>query len=385
MEARQRAERELAQTQKLEAIGRLAGGIAHDFNNLMAVVVGNAGLLMQRIPQGDAMRRLAEDIGAAGNRAAELTRHLLSFSRSQVLAPEIFALSPLVGEVMTMLRRVVGDDIAVASTLADDAGFVEMGRGQLEQVVMNLVVNARDAMPDGGSLTVSTAPVEVDVSRAGALGLASGPHVLLSVADTGAGMDEHVRAHMFDPFFTTKAAGTGLGLSTVYGIVRQAQGAIEVWSELGKGSRFDVYLPRVEPPRFAPPVDAPVRAAGGSETVLVVEDRAALRVLVRRMLHEQGYTVLEAGDPATALAIAESHDGPIHLLLSDVVMPGLRGPELAVRMRDLRPGTRVLFMSGYVEGASFVAAGEKSPPLLAKPFTPEELARKVREVLERDP
>jgi signal transduction histidine kinase/CheY-like chemotaxis protein len=383
MEARQRAERELAQTQKLEAIGRLAGGIAHDFNNLMAVVVGNAGLLLQRLPEGDAMRRLAEDIGAAGNRAAELTRHLLSFSRSQVLAPEIFALSPLVGDVLTMLGRVVGDDIAVSTTLADDAGFVEMGRGQLEQVVMNLVVNARDAMPEGGSLGVSTAAVDLDGAKAGALGLTSGRHVLLSVADTGAGMDEHVRAHMFDPFFTTKAAGTGLGLSTVYGIVRQAQGAIEVWSELGKGSRFDVYLPRAEPPRFTPPVDEPVRASGGSETILVVEDRAALRVLVRRMLHDEGYTVLDAGDPATALAIAESHPGPIDLLLTDVVMPGLRGPELAIRVRDLRPATRVLFMSGYVEGTSIIGGEGEAPPLLAKPFTPEQLARKVREVLER--
>jgi signal transduction histidine kinase/CheY-like chemotaxis protein len=382
MEARQRAERELAQTQKLEAIGRLAGGIAHDFNNLMAIVVGNAALLAQRVPDGDPAKRLAEDIGAAGNRAAELTRHLLSFSRSQVLPPEVFALSPMVGDVLGMLRRVVGEDIAVTSALAEDAGFVEMGRGQLEQVVMNLVVNGRDAMPNGGSLRVTAAALYLDTARARGLGVEAGRYVLLSVADTGAGMDEHVRAHMFDPYFTTKAAGTGLGLSTVYGIVGHAHGAIDVWSEPGRGSRFDVYFPRVEPAAFSVPPSAPA-ASGGTETVLVVEDRAALRVLVRRMLVAQGYAVLEAEDPAAALKIAESHGGAIDLLLTDVVMPKMRGPELATRVRDLRPGTRVLFMSGYVEGTSLAAPGEAPPPLLAKPFTPDELGRKVREVLER--
>ncbi len=387
MEARQRAERELAQTQKLEAIGRLAGGIAHDFNNLMAIVIGNSGLLAQRLPASDPMRRLADDIGAAGQRAAQLTRQLLSFSRSQVLAPEIVELSKIVGDVAGMLRSVIGEEIAVSTALSEGAGHVEVGRGQIEQVVMNLVVNGRDAMPSGGGLAIETSPAELDGARAASLAVAPGPYARLSVTDTGQGMDEHVRVHMFDPYFTTKATGSGLGLSTVYGIVRQARGAIDVWSEPGRGTRFDVYLPRVDPSKslVAPgPLDRALDGLDGAETVLVVEDRSALRVVVRRILTARGYTVLEAGDPLDALRVAGEHPGRIDLLLTDVVMPHMRGPELARRVAEVRPATRVLFMSGYVEGASLGGPGEPPAALIAKPFTPDELTRRVREVLDVD-
>jgi two-component system, cell cycle sensor histidine kinase and response regulator CckA len=382
MEARQRAERELAQTQKLEAVGRLAGGIAHDFNNLMAVVIGNAGLLAQRLPESDPLRRLADDIGAAGQRAAQLTRQLLSFSRSQVLAPEIVALSKVVADTVGMLRNVIGEEVAVSTSLSEGAGHVEVGRGQIEQVVMNLVVNGRDAMPKGGTITIETSALEIAGADSGSLGLGAGLYARLSVADTGEGMDERVRAHMFDPYFTTKSTGSGLGLSTVYGIVRQAGGAVDVWSEPGRGSRFDVYLPRVDP---APPVVvAPSAGAAprGAETVLLVEDRPALRVLVRRILTESGYRVLEAADPVQALQVASEHKGAIDLLLTDVIMPHMRGPELARRLGEARPSTRVLFMSGYVEGASLAGPGERPAALVPKPFTPDELTKMVREVLD---
>jgi signal transduction histidine kinase len=386
MEERQRVERHLAQTQKLEAIGRLSGGIAHDFNNLMAVVIGNAGLLARRIPEGEPARAFVDEIMAAGQRAAELTRQLLAFSRAQVVAREVLEATPIVAELTRMLGRVIGEEITVTTHLDEDAGFVEADRGQLEQVVMNLVVNGRDAMPEGGTLTIETARAALDAAKAGSLGVPPGPYVRLTVADSGTGMDEHVLAHLFDPFFTTKArsGGTGLGLSTAYGIVRQAGGAIAVESAPGRGSRFDVYLPRVEQPAVLPVDAGAVRARRGSETLLLAEDQERLLVVVGRALRELGYTVLEASSPADALRVAREHAGPVDLLLTDVIMPGMRGPDLAARVRAVRPGIKVLFMSGYVDDAGLGGA-ERLPgvSLIAKPFTHDALADQLRDLLDR--
>jgi signal transduction histidine kinase len=385
MEERQRVEKQLLQTQKLEAIGRLAGGIAHDFNNLMAIVIGNAGLLARRVPEGDPMRAFVDEIVTAGKRASGLTQQLLTFSRAQVLSREAIDLTQIVCDLVRMLERVIGEEVSLSTHLAENLGFVEADRGQIEQVVMNLVVNGRDAMPNGGTLTVETANVTIDETRAEALGVGAGAFVKLSVADTGTGMDEHVLAHLFDPFFTTKTSsrGTGLGLSTVYGIVKQAGGAIEVKSALGEGSRFDIFLPRVAPPTAGASERRMPPALRGVETLLVVEDQAPLRRLVGHVLRDFGYTVLEASDATEALEIARRGDVAIDLLLTDVVMPRMRGPELAAKMRAERPRTKVLFMSGYMDDASLAGTdGGRAPLLIAKPFSPEALARKVREVLD---
>jgi signal transduction histidine kinase/CheY-like chemotaxis protein len=385
MEERKRVEEQLLQTRKLEAIGRLAGGIAHDFNNLIAVVIGNAGLLAKHIPEGERTRAYVDEIAAAGARAAELTRQLLAFSRAQALAPEVIEITPVVSNVVRMLRRVIGEEIALATSLRDDAGFVEADRGKLEQVVMNLVVNARDAMPDGGTLSIRTERTTLDDARAKILDTQPGEYVRLSVADTGTGMDADVRAHVFDPFFTTKAdrGGTGLGLSTVYGIVRQSGGAVDVASTPGSGSRFDVYLPSVAlPTRPAAGAPAPI-AVRGTETVLLAEDQEPLRRLIAKALGEIGYAVLEGSDAPDALRIAREHPGTIDLLLADVVMPRLRGPELARRVREVRPSIRVLLMSGYVDSLDTGSAGEDlAAEHLAKPFTIDALARRVRDVLD---
>jgi CheY-like chemotaxis protein len=350
----------------------------------MAVVIGNAGLLARRIPPGDPMRPFVDEIAAAGHRAAELTRHLLAFSRAQVPATERLPLTGVVTGVTAMLRRVIGEEIALATDLGADTGFVEADRGRIEQVIMNLAVNARDAMPRGGTLTIVTDRVALDATRATVLGVTAGQYAHLVVSDTGTGMDEHVLAHLFDPFFTTKAdgAGTGLGLSTVYGIVRQAGGAIEVTSAPGQGARFDVYFPRVEPPAARAPRDGAPEVPRGTETVLVAEDQVQLLTVVGATLRDLGYAVLEATDPLEALHAARDHRGPIDLLLADVVMPRMRGPELAARVRELRPEIRVVFMSGYVDDGGLGREGERVD-LIAKPFAPEALARKIREVLDR--
>jgi len=384
MDERQRVERQLAQTQKLEAIGRLAGGVAHDFNNLMAVVIGNAGLLARRVPPGDPLRTFVDEITAAGHRAAELTRHLLAFSRAQIPATEQLALTSIVSGVTMLLRRVIGEEIALVTELGAAAGFVEADRGRIEQVIMNLAVNARDAMPRGGTLTIATDRVTLDGARATALGVEPGGYARLTVSDTGTGMDEHVLAHLFDPFFTTKAdgAGTGLGLSTVYGVVRQAGGAIEVTSAPGRGARFDVFFPRVEPPPARARDEGVPAVPRGTETVLVAEDQTQLLVVVGATLRDLGYAVLEASDPVEALHAARDHRGPIDLLLADVVMPRMRGPELAARVREVRPEIHVLFMSGYFDDGGLGREGEPVD-LIAKPFAPDGLARKVREVLDR--
>jgi two-component system, cell cycle sensor histidine kinase and response regulator CckA len=383
IEERERAEARLLQTYKLEAIGRLAGGIAHDFNNLMAIVGVNCDLLRRRIPEGDALRAFVEDIGAAGARAAALTQQLLAFSRAQPSSRAVVDVNAIVTDLGRMLDRLIGEDVALVTKLVDPIGAVQADRGQIEQVLMNLVVNARDAMPAGGTLTIETGDEALDEARAADLGVPAGPYVTLVVRDTGSGMDEATLAHIFDPFFTTKATGqgTGLGLSTVYGIVKQSGGAIAVTSTLGHGSRFTIHLPRVAP-SVPPPEPAGARAAAesGSETLLVVEDQERLRDAISVVLEGFGYEVMAAKDAEDALRIAEQHPGPIHLLLTDVVMPRTSGPQLARRVRAKRPGIKVLFMSGYAADA-LPDHGGATAPLLPKPFGPDDLARAIRAAL----
>jgi two-component system cell cycle sensor histidine kinase/response regulator CckA len=380
---RERAEARLLQTYKLEAIGRLAGGIAHDFNNLMAIVTVNCDLLRRRIPEGDPGRSFVEDIGEAGARAAALTQQLLAFSRAQPSRSAVIDLNAIVTDLGRMLDRLIGEDVVLVTRLAGTLGAVEADRGQIEQVLMNLVVNARDAMPAGGTLTIETMDEAMDEARAAELGVKAGPYVTLVVRDTGAGMDAATLAHIFDPFFTTKATGqgTGLGLSTVYGIVKQGGGAVAVTSALGQGSRFAVHLPRAAgAARPSAPPGAGAVAEAGSETLLVVEDQERLRNAIVVVLQGFGYEVLVAKDADDALRIAGEHPGPIHLLLTDVVMPRTSGPRLAERVRAKRAQIKVLFMSGYAAEA-LPEHGGATAPLLPKPFGPDELARAVRAAL----
>ncbi len=383
-----RLQEQLVQSQKMEAVGRLAGGIAHDFNNLLTVITSYSDLLLEDLAPTDPMRQDVEQVRHAADGAAALTRQLLAFSRQQVLAPRVVNLSAVVQSVEKMLRRVIGEDVELVTSLAPDLGAVKADVGQLEQVLMNLAVNARDAMPTGGKLTLETANVEHDPNYAREQEASPVRRfVMLAVSDTGIGMDEATKARIFEPFFTTKepGKGTGLGLATVYGIVRQSGGFIWVYSEPGRGTTFKIYLPEV---------DAPPDAAGGAatelprgtETVLLVEDAAAVRAAVRQVLERQGYTVLEAPHGNAALALATAHEGPIHLLLTDVVMPGLSGRQVADQLKQLRPDTRVLYASGYTDDA-VVRHGvlEAGIAYLQKPFTTGGLARKVREVLDHPP
>ncbi|MFN2571379.1 MAG: PAS domain S-box protein [Gemmatimonadales bacterium] len=379
-------EEQYRQAQKMEAVGQLAGGIAHDFNNLLTAILGNTQLLLRELPPGDAKRGDVEEIRKASERAASLTRQLLAYSRRQMLQPKVLDLNVVVAEMDKMLRRLIGEHIALVAVLAPDLGPVRADPNQIEQVIVNLAVNARDAMPDGGKLTVETSNVELDETFAQAhLGSVAGPYAMLAVTDTGAGMDAAVRAHLFEPFFTTKdvGKGTGLGLATVYGIVKQSDGYISVYSEPGQGTSFKIYLPRIATPASVPPTPSRSGAARGSETVLVVEDEPAVLTLSRRALEAQGYVVLAASDAAAALRVVERHGGTIHLLLTDVVMPGLSGRELADRLTAQRPGVRVLYMSGY-PGDAVVQHGTlpAGSAFLQKPFSPDGLARKVRDVLD---
>jgi PAS domain S-box-containing protein len=379
-------EEQFRQSQKMEAVGQLAGGIAHDFNNLLTAILGNTQLLLRDIPPGDSKRGDVEEIRKASERAASLTRQLLAYSRRQMLQPEVLDLNVVVAEMDKMLRRLIGEHIALAAVLAPDLGRVRADPNQIEQVIVNLAVNARDAMPDGGKVTIETANVDLDEGFAQAhLGSVPGSYAMLAVTDTGQGMDAGVRAHLFEPFFTTKEVGkgTGLGLATVYGIVKQSGGYISVYSELGRGSSFKIYLPRIETPAETPASIQKGGPAPGSETVLVVEDEPAVLSLSRRALEAQGYVVLAASDAAAALRVVERHGGTIHLLLTDVVMPGLSGRELADRLAAQRPGIRVLYMSGY-PGDAVVQHGTLPPgsAFLQKPFSPDGLARKVRDVLD---
>jgi len=378
-------EEQLRQSQKMEAVGRLAGGVAHDFNNLLNVVAGYSDLLMKRLPGESPLRKDVTQIRRATDRAASLVRQLLAFSRRQVLQPRELDLNAVVSEMNDMLRRIIGEDIQLKTELAPNLGHVKADPGQIEQVIMNLALNARDAMPQGGRLTIATSAVpEAELRKSRLLGI-EGAHVMIAVSDTGSGMDEQTRTRIFEPFFTTKGPGkgTGLGLSTVYGIVQQTGGAIHVDSTPGAGATFRVYLPRVEkglPTRDAEGT-AESQAPAGGETILLVEDDDMLRPLLREALEVDGYTVLEARHPIDALRLAET-DKSIPLLLTDIVMPHMNGRDLAERLTARLPGLKVLYMSGYTDNDALRQdVFEANAAFLAKPFTPEALAAKVRAVL----
>jgi PAS domain S-box-containing protein len=379
-------ERQLLQAQKMEAVGRLAGGIAHDFNNVLTAILGYAALLLDGLPTLSPLRPDLEEIRHAADRAAGLTRQLLAFSRKQVLDLRVLDLNELVTDMDRLLRRLLGEDIDIVTALDPALGAVRADAHQLEQVVVNLAVNARDAMPEGGRLTIETRNAELDESYVREHApVRPGRYVLLALSDTGTGMTAETMSHMFEPFYTTKEAGkgTGLGLATVYGIVKQSGGYVWSYSELGKGTTFKVYLPRVDAPVDRLPVRAAARPARGSETILVVEDEAALREIIRRVLERQGYTVLEASTADAALKLARDRAGPIHLLLADVVLPGGSGRPLADELVALRADLKVLFMSGYTEDV-IVQRGVLAPgtPFINKPFSADSLARKVRDVLD---
>jgi two-component system cell cycle sensor histidine kinase/response regulator CckA len=380
-------EQQLQQSQKMEAVGRLAGGIAHDFNNLLMVISGYSEFLLDRLGPEPELRAPAQEIASAAGRASALTRQLLAFSRKQMLAPKILDLNEVVTENLKMLTRMIGEDIELVMVPATGLGAVRADAGQIEQVIMNLAVNARDAMPSGGKLTIETSNVSLDEEHAHVQApLKPGNYVMLAISDTGAGMDSETQSHIFEPFFTTKGPkGTGLGLSTVYGIVKQSGGYIWVDSEPGKGTTFKIYLPRVaeavESQAEVVAASLSVATEPGTETILVVEDEANLRYLARQFLEKQGYRVIEAADGAVALQIAVAHEGIIHLLLTDVIMPGMNGRELAQRISEIRPNTKVLYMSGYTENVigrnGTLDAGIR---LLQKPFTLRDLNARVREV-----
>jgi two-component system cell cycle sensor histidine kinase/response regulator CckA len=367
-------------------VGKLAGGVAHDFNNLLTAIIGYSDLMLLRLPESNSLRRNVEEIKKAGHRAASLTRQLLAFSRKQVLQVKVINLNSVISDMEKMLERLIGEDVEMRTVMEKTLGSVKADPSQIEQVLLNLVVNARDAMPRGGKLTIKTANIYLDEDYAmHHLSVKAGPCVLLAVSDTGCGMNEETRAHIFEPFFTTKRNGTGLGLSTVYGIVKQSGGNIWVYSEEGKGTTFKVYLPRVdeEAEEYERSAKA-TRTPRGTETVLLVEDEEMVRHLARDVLGLNGYRALEAVDAQAAVDICEQHRGRIHLLLTDVVMPGMSGRELATRLTEIRPEMKVLYMSGHTDDA-IVHHGvlNADTEFLEKPFTPDMLARKVREVLDK--
>ena len=384
---RKQLEEQFRQAQKMEAVGRLAGGIAHDFNNLLMVIQGYADLLAERLPAGNSLHRNAEQIQTAAQRASALTRQLLAFSRKQIMEPKVLSVHTVVGEMEKMLRRLIGEDIDLVTSTVPDLWLVKADRGQIEQVVMNLAVNARDAMPDGGRLTIETSNVDLDAATSHpTIALAPGKYVVLSVTDNGCGMDEKTKAHIFEPFFTTKekGKGTGLGLATVYGVVKQSGGYIWVYSELGHGTTFKIYLPKIAEetaPTTHAGIDDSKAMPRGSGVVLLVEDEKGVRDLTREYLEMSGYQVLVAENGHTALELAALHVGAIDLLITDVVMPGINGKELADRVNAIRPGIKVLYMTGYTDQAivrrGALAAGAV---LLQKPFTLATLASKLRDI-----
>ncbi|HYE89845.1 MAG TPA: ATP-binding protein [Terriglobales bacterium] len=386
-QAQAHLEEQLRQAQKMEAIGRLAGGIAHDFNNVLTIITARTSLLLDQA-RSDREHRDLQTVFEAARRAASLTRQLLAFSRKQVLQPRALDLRGVVTGIEPMLRRLIGEDIDLGILAAAEPCGVFADPGQLEQVIMNLVVNARDAMPAGGRLTIETARLDLDASHAeGHVGVHPGPHVMLAVTDTGVGMDAATRARIFEPFFTTKpeGQGTGLGLATVFGIVAQSGGSIWVYSELDTGTTFKIYLPSVElqePSRGSSPVAVRERPRG-AETLLLVEDEEGVRLVAEELLTRLGYTVLSARNGEEALRVSARHAGPIALLVSDIVMPGMMGPEVHARLAGVRPEMRVLFLSGYAPGTivhhGVLPAGTA---FLEKPFGPDGLARKIRDVLD---
>ncbi len=385
---RRSLEAQLQQAQKMEAFGRLAGAIAHDFNNLLTAIIGYSDFALYTLDKDQPIYEDLQAIKQSGERAAALTRQLLAFSRSQMLAPRVLDLNSVVAGIEKMLRRLIGEEINLVTILNPDLGRVKADPGQLEQVIMNLAVNARDAMPNGGKLIIETENVELDEDYVrGHLNAKPGRYAMMAMSDTGCGMDTRTRSRIFEPFFTTKeqGKGTGLGLSTVYGIVKQSGGDIWVNSDVGKGTTFKIYLPLLEDySEAADPGIIPATSLHGSETVLVVEDAAALRCLVCKILGRYGYKVAEARDVQEAIDICTHPDTPIHIMLSDVIMPHMRGPELAKRLEQLRPGLKVLFMSGYTDdGVAQNGILECGAAFLQKPFTPVDLVRKIREVLDR--
>ncbi len=381
------SELQLRQSQKMDAIGRLAGGVAHDFNNLLTVILGYCDAMLETLVAPDPMRHAAEEIKSAAERAAALTRQLLAFSRKQMLEPRELDLNVALAGTGRLLRRLIGEDIELELKLDPDLGRVVADEQQVQQVIMNLAINARDAMPRGGRLTLATANARLDASYAHLHPpLPPGEYVMLTVSDTGLGMDAETRSRVFEPFFTTKeqGKGTGLGLATVYGIVKQSGGYIWVYSEPGQGTVFKIYLPRLDASSLVGEgVAAASRLSAGTETVLLVEDEAMVRDLLRGALEGRGYRVLAAGSGEQALEVASAHRGPLHLLVTDVVMPGMRGPELATRLGPLHPELRVLHVSGYADDAALRhGVREGSTAFLQKPFTVEALVRKIREVLD---
>jgi signal transduction histidine kinase len=384
---RNRLEEQFRQAQKMEAVGRLAGGVAHDFNNLLTVITGYSDMLLAGRDLKESQRTALEEIRRSAERGGALTHQLLAFSRRQPLEARMVYINELVMHIERMLKRLIGEDIELVTIPAAAQDVVEADPSRLEQVVMNLVVNARDAMPNGGKLTIETGTVQLSPSfSAKQVGLPPGEYVTLSITDTGIGMDEETQSHMFEPFFTTKnpGRGTGLGLATAYGIIRQSGGAIQIVSQLGKGTMARIYLP---PARAKTPVAAERSAQAGPmtgvETILLVEDEARVRKLIVDVLTSRGYRVLEATRGEEALRLSKLHDGAIHLMVVDVVMPEISGPELVRQIAPIRPGTNVLYISGYTDEA-IVHHGipESGAAFLQKPFLPDALARKVREVLD---
>ena len=383
---RRALEDQFRQAQKMEAVGRLAGGVAHDFNNLLMVVSGYTEVLMEALDQNDPLLVKVQAIQQAADRATTLTRQLLAFSRKQLLELKVVDVNSIVADMERLLRPLIGENIDLTTKLTPNVGHTRADAGQLEQVIMNLVVNAKDAMPDGGRILIQTSEADPDTARREHSLIEPGTYILLSVSDTGAGMDRETQSRIFEPFFTTKekGKGTGLGLSTVYGIVKQGGGYIFAQSEPGCGTTFRIYLPRVADPADSPRVDKHAQAAaGGSETVLLVEDEESVRELVRETLKTRGYTVIEASDGIAGMRVSEEYQGNLEILITDVVMPGMSGRELAKRVAAARPNIRVLYLSGYTEDAIIhEGALEPGTGFLQKPFTLQVLARKVREVLQ---
>ncbi len=383
--ALERTEAQLRHAQKMEAVGRLAGGVAHDFNNILSAVLSYTSLVLDDLPANDPLREDIEEIEQAGQRGAELTKQLLAFSRQQVLAPRAVDVNQILGAIENMLRRLLGADVELTLLPAPAVGTIVADPGAVEQILLNLAVNARDAMPSGGKLTIETRNVELDEEYArDHLGVKPGPYVMLAVSDTGTGMDKETQARIFEPFFTTKDKdkGTGLGLSTIFGIIKQSAGHIWLYSEPGSGATFKIYLPRVESEPEDGATPPPPDSSRGNETILLVEDDDQVRNVACSILRRRGYRVLATTNAGEALLACEQHTATIHLLLTDVVMPRMNGRQLAERLAKLRPGMKVLFMSGYTDEAVMQhGVLESEVAYLQKPITPEALAQKVRQVL----
>jgi nitrogen-specific signal transduction histidine kinase len=385
---KEKLQAQLLQAMKMEAVGRLAGGVAHDFNNLLTVITGYSELLLQKIGKESPMHREVEEIKRAGERAASLTQQLLAFSRKQIIEPRVVRLDLLVADMQAMLTRLIGEDISLQATTGKSLGSLKVDSGQFQQILMNLVVNARDAMPGGGKIVIETANVDLDEGYCALHPYVKpGQFVMLAVSDTGQGMSEEVKAHIFEPFFTTKekGCGTGLGLATTYGAVHQAGGSIEVFSEVGIGTTLKIYLPRVEEEALKPVNDdRPTDLPGGTETVLVVEDEEIVRNVSVQILEQLGYRVLQARNGTEAIAEVQGYGARIDLLLTDVVMPGMNGGELATQLVLHNPEMKVLFTSGYTEDViSHHGVLAEGVSFIGKPYTPSSLARKVREVLDK--